>query len=141
MTQEYGKVRALLVQADDDSFGELKSALENQGVETYRARSCVEAGRILAKTNVPQVVFTDANLPDGTWAEVVAAAGKSQSPLNVILVSRVLDVSLYIRALEGGAFDFIVPPFLGSDLTHIVHCAAGGALSHSGSRARRVTVA
>ena len=36
MKQESRKVRALLVQADDDSFGELKFALENQGVDDAR---------------------------------------------------------------------------------------------------------
>ena len=51
-------------------------------------------------------------------------AGRASQPVNVIVVTRVMDTKLYLEALEGGAFDFIVPPFASLDLAHVVRCAA-----------------
>ena len=51
----------------------------------------------------------------------LAAAGGRQVP--VIVVSRVVEINLYIDALEKGASDFIVPPFYHQDISHVLKCA------------------
>jgi FixJ family two-component response regulator len=68
------------------------------------------------------VIFADSTLPDGTWADIVSLADKCPRPLNVVVVSRELDLDLYMKVLESGAFGFIVPPFMDADLLHIVNC-------------------
>jgi FixJ family two-component response regulator len=69
------------------------------------------------------LVFAEAKLPDGTWADIVKQARGARKPVKVIVVSRLVDVSLYVDTMEGGAFDFIVPPLSANELTHVVKCA------------------
>jgi len=126
MTNE--RISAILVYDQSDPLGALKLALERQAVKTKRARNCREALRLLQGSSPPQVVFTDTQLPDGTWADVIHLAQGACAPVNVIVVSRLVDVKFYIRAIEGGAFDFIAPPFQPAELAHVVRCAAGNAL-------------
>ena len=45
------------------------------------------------------------------------------------MVSRLVDVSLYVDTMEGGAFDFIVPPLSASELAHVVKCAVENVLN------------
>jgi FixJ family two-component response regulator len=40
-----------------------------------------------------------------------------------------IDTQLYVSVIEGGAFDFMAPPFEALDLAHVVHCAADNALA------------
>jgi FixJ family two-component response regulator len=42
----------------------------------------------------------------------------SNSP--VVVVSRLVDLDLYLDVLESGASDFIVPPFQASDVAYVV---------------------
>jgi FixJ family two-component response regulator len=49
--------------------------------------------------------------------------------VNVIVVAPFVDISFYVRAIERGAFDFIVPPLSDPELLHVVRIAAENALS------------
>jgi FixJ family two-component response regulator len=74
---------------------------------------------------LPAAVFSDAVLADGTWADVLFSAAQARKPLPVIVVSRITDIRLYIRALENGAADFIVPPFGVPEITDVLRCVTG----------------
>ena len=117
-------ISALLVQSQRSSNVALKVALHGAGIQTYHVRSCAEARQVLARPPQPHVIFADSTLPDGTWADIVSLADQCPRPLNVVVASPELDVDLYLKVLEGGVFDFIVPPFAGADLLHIVNCIA-----------------
>ena len=84
----------------------------------------------------PELVFTDTQLPDGTWSDVVRLAEGARAPVNVIVVSRLVDIPLYVRAIEQGAFDFITPPFESADLAYVIRCAAGNVLRRREIEAR-----
>jgi FixJ family two-component response regulator len=86
------------------------------------------------------LIFTDSQLPDGTWADVVRLAGNARTPTSVIVVSRLVDVRFYLDALENGAFDFIAPPFEPMELAHIVQCGVANTLSMRGDRMRSGTL-
>ena len=129
------EIRALLVHDNPETFRALRPALESQAVRTVRARNCREIARLLKSPNPPQLIFTEAQLPDGTWQDIVRLVEGSGSPINVIVVSRLVDVGLYIEVIERGAFDFIAPPFEPAALHHIVRCAASDALSRRQPRA------
>lgn len=116
-------ITALLVSEGAEPFEKLELALVSQGVTTYRARRSKEVQEWLERPGCPQMIFTDITLPDGTWADVLRLAAQHVVP--VILVSRFVDSGLYINSLEHGVFDFVVPPFMGADLAHIVRCAVG----------------
>jgi len=122
-------IRALLLHKLGDSLAPLKLALEGQAMEVCWMRNCQEAETLLLGANPPHLVFTEIELPDGTWADVVKLAVKAKKRVNVIVVARLADVRFYLETIVSGAFDFIVPPLTGVELSHVVRCAAENASS------------
>jgi DNA-binding NtrC family response regulator len=122
-------IRALLVQARHDPLDALRMALEEQSIDIFAARNCAEAALARLSNCPPHMVFTEIQLADGDWADVLALAGKASAPVNVIVVAPFVDISFYVRAIERGAFDFIVPPLSDPELLHVVRIAAENALS------------
>ncbi|MGD0126992.1 MAG: response regulator [Terriglobia bacterium] len=116
-------ITALLVHENSETLATLKGALERQGMHVLHAGSHAQARRVLTGLNPAQLVFTDTQLPDGTWADVLAVAEKASEPVNVIVVSRIVDTSLYVETIQTGAFDFLAPPFVDTDLAHVVRGA------------------
>ena len=127
-------ITALLVHHNSDVFTSLKAALEHQGMRVAQAESRAHAKRALGVQKPAPLVFSDTHLPDGTWADILALAGKAALPVNVIVVARLLNTRLYIETIEAGAFDFIVPPFNATDLAHVVRCAADNAIMRRNTR-------
>jgi DNA-binding NtrC family response regulator len=119
-----GNIKALLVQARPDPFDALRLALEGQLIEVCTANNCFEAALNLCSHCPPHLVFTDIQLPDGNWADVLSFAASANAPVNVIVVSPRVDVPLYIQTMEHGAFDFIVSPLSLLELLHVVRVAA-----------------
>jgi DNA-binding NtrC family response regulator len=117
-------ISALVVGAREDDSEVLERALREHSVRALRAGTCKEARRILAAPQPPQLLFTDTSLPDGTWADMVKEAGEASAPVDVIVVSRLDDVNLYLETIEKGAFDFISSPLPGPDFAHVVECAS-----------------
>lgn len=122
------EISALLVHSRPDPLYALELGLQSLSVKTRHVQSIGEARRVLEAPDPPELVFTDSQLLDGTWAEVIRLAERAPAPVNVIVVSRLVDVRFYVEAIERGAFDFIAPPFETSGLTHVVCCAAGNVL-------------
>ena len=118
------RTSVLLIHQNSHTLRALKHKLEGQRAEVREAGSCREARRILASSSPPTLLFTDKTLPDGTWAHVVTMASEALSPVNVIVVASVVDTRFYMDAIEGGAFDFIAPPFNEADISHVLRCAA-----------------
>ncbi len=117
------KTKALLVHHNSETLAILKGALERQGMHIIHAESRVQAKRLLGGLNPVPLVFTETQLPDGTWADILAAAEKASRPVNVIVVARVVDTRFYVEAIETGAFDFLAPPFNATDLAYVVRSA------------------
>jgi DNA-binding NtrC family response regulator len=119
-------VRALLVQGNERPAAELELLLESQNIAVSRVRNYAEAEAILARLGPPMVIFTDTVLSDGTWVEVERLAEVQDPTVPVIVVSRIVDLRLYLDVLESGASDFIVPPFRGADVAHVIRGALLG---------------
>lgn len=117
------RITALIVHQNSETLATLKSALERQGLRTIHAESRAEANRQLGELNPAPLVFTGAELPDGTWADILAEAERAAQPVNVIVVARIVDTRLYVEAIETGAFDFLAPPFVATDLAYVVRNA------------------
>jgi DNA-binding response OmpR family regulator len=114
---------ALLVHDQEEPFRTLEQSLLSQGVRIQHANTCAEARAALRGPRSPRLVLTDAALADGTWADVLNLASWGAVP--VIVVSRLVDMDLYLRTLENGASDFIVPPLSPAELAHVVKTAIG----------------
>lgn len=123
------EISALLLHAPTDSLGLLKLDLESQSIRVCWLRNFEEALPLLKGVNPPHLVFTETTLPDGTWADVVNSASEAPKAVNVIVVARLEDIGLYLETIGSGAFDFIVLPLTGYELTHVLRCAAENVLS------------
>jgi DNA-binding NtrC family response regulator len=117
------RTKALLVHYNSETLATLKGALERQGMRVIHAESQAQAKHMLGGLSPVPLVFTDTQLPDGTWADVLAVAEKAAQPVNVIVVARVVDTRFYVEAIETGAFDFLAPPFNATDLAYVVRSA------------------
>jgi DNA-binding NtrC family response regulator len=113
----------LLVHDQEEDFRTLERTLNNLGIRTQRVHTCSEAGAALREPRSSRLILTATTLADGTWADVLILASLPGKAIPVIVVSRVVDVDLYLRTLESGASDFIVPPFSAADLGYLVHTA------------------
>lgn len=118
------KIRVLLVHGEESPLGELVPLLEGQGIEALRARNFAEAETALAHRGPVALIFTAPTLSDGTWIDIRRLADSREA--RVIVVARFVDVPLYIATLEGGAADFIVPPFTSADLAYVIEGALLG---------------
>jgi len=127
---------ALLVHEYEYPLADLRPPLTRLGFRNQRARSCGEARYFLGSPRPPALVFTDTDLPDGNWTDTVAFARRARPPVSVIVVSRIVDVRLYLDAMEGGATEFIVPPFREADLDYVVRSAAMTAARRNSDVAR-----
>jgi len=131
-------ISTLVLHEAGESQDALKLALEGQSVGVCCLRSCQEALPLLTGPNPPHLVFTQPKLPDGVWADVMSLASKARKPVNVIIVGHLANVGLYLQTINGGAFDFIVPPLTGYELTHVVRCAIENVLSRREALTRPV---
>lgn len=130
------RITALMVHQSSETLASLKCALERQGMSTLHADSRARAIQMLGGQNPAPLVFTDTELPDGTWADILADAKRAAQPVNVIVVARVVDTRLYLETIETGAFDFIAPPFVATDLEYVVRSALDNAATRRSVRAR-----
>lgn len=110
----------ILLSGGGEPMSVLGRVLDSSPLEIRRLTTCPEAVQELVGRRVASVIFTDVRLPDGDWRQVLHLARHASVPIEVILVSRIVDVRLYLDALEAGAFDFVVPPFSAADLDYII---------------------
>ena len=122
-------IRALIVKVRRDPVDALRLALEEQSIEVVTAKNCAEAVLALWSDCPPHIVFTETDLADGNWADVLTLAARACAPVNVIVVAPFADISFYVQAIERGAFDFIVPPLSDTELLHVTRVAAENAAS------------
>jgi DNA-binding NtrC family response regulator len=120
-------VCALLVHNRSVHVTQLVLVLEALGIQCREAATSSAVREELNGVQVPQVVFTDTYYADGDWKDVVHLAQGARQATNVIVVSRLEDVRLYLDTIDFGAFDFITPPYRESDVSHLMHCVARNA--------------
>ena len=133
------RITALLVHHRPEPMGSLRRALESQSIETQSVRTCREAHQTLWGRQPPHLVLADARLPDGSWENVVLLAAGAPAPVNVIVVSEVVDIAFYLEAIQRGAFDFIVPPMSLPDFNHVIRSAVDNALRRRESQSPKAS--
>lgn len=133
------KHTALLLYEHPDGFFETAGAiLETLSVRTIRAQRCKQAADFLAMGSPPHVVLTDTTLFDSTWEGVVDLARKAATRVNVVVVSRVADLPLYLDVMSEGAFDFVTHAFTIPELVHVFRCALDDAARFRASKGELV---
>ena len=127
------KITALCVHQNSETLASLESALEHQGMRVTHAESRAQTRRMLGELNPAPLIFTDTQLPDGTWADILAEAKQAAQPVNVIVVARLVDTRFYVETIETGAFDFLAPPFRAADLAYVVRSALDNVVARRGA--------
>jgi len=122
------EISAVLLHQPAESERLLKQALEGLSIKVNWLQNYREALPLLREADPPHLVFTEALLPDGTWADVVKLALEALKPVKVIVVSRLIDVELYVQTMGGGVFDFVVPPATSDELAHVLAGAVGSVM-------------
>lgn len=134
------KISALLLHQSTESQRLLKQSLEGRSIKVNWLKTCREALPLLREADPPHLVFTEALLPDGTWADVVKLALAALKPVKVIVVSRLIDIRLYVETMDRGAFDFIVPPATSDELSHVLAGAVESVLGLRRTQAAAVAL-
>src|SRR5215204_4521082 len=101
--------RILVVDDDEAIRWTLKEALQSWGFEAIEAGS-VAKGLTQYKTELPEVVLLDIDLPDGSGLDVLREIKREYSEAIVIMITGNVQIDNTISALRGGAYDFIAKP-------------------------------
>lgn len=101
--------RVLVVDDDPDHLEVVSSILEGSGYEVERAEDAEQA---LARIHEfdPALVLTDLRLPGMDGVELLERAREGMEGVEVIVMTGHEDMTSAIRAMKGGAFDYVVKP-------------------------------
>jgi two-component system KDP operon response regulator KdpE len=111
----------LVVEDDSDLRGVVALALRNYGYEVKEAASGHEALRLL-RVRAPDAVILDLGLPDMDGFEVTASI-RAEYELPIIILSACAEEQHQVRALDGGANDYVTKPFRERELMARVRVA------------------
>ena len=117
------KFSALLVHGRNECFDTIKVVLEELSAVPVRARNRQEVETRLSQAPPPHLAVTEPVFPDGNCWDVMDLAARSQEKVNVIVISRIADIGLYMDVMSHGGFDFITESFTVPDLVHVLRNA------------------
>jgi len=117
------QLSALLIHERSKPFDALCRMLWELSVGTHSIDCCRAARGVISRCK-PDVIFTDRSLSDGDWQTVLYLVEQTDAPASVIVVSPVPDAHTYLSVMEGGAFDFVAPPFEREPLNFVLRSAA-----------------
>lgn len=101
---------ALLISPSQDDHDSLQVLLREEGWTLHSAYSLGSASSILRKALVT-VIITAAELPVGTWRDVLVVTRLLANPPEIIVTSSYVDDRLWAEALNLGAHDVLAKPF------------------------------
>lgn len=110
---------ALLVHEFPEPCQTLKILLRRLGVDTYSVSNCGEAAHLLEQTH-PQLLFTDSELSNGSWTDVVTLAQNAPATICAVLVGPFDSPELRRTALSYGAVELLAPPFEAEAIARLV---------------------
>ena len=116
-------IQVLVVGSDVRKRTALVDILEECGLEPVIASNLEETRKILARTPM-HVMFCEDYLPDGGFREMLRLVKATRPEIQVVVSSMLADVDEYIEAMNLGAFDFIAPPYRGTEIISVVDSAS-----------------
>jgi DNA-binding NtrC family response regulator len=115
-------VRILSVSADAADHLALRRLLAGVPCQIASSGTCRGALQHLIRGGI-SVVICEANLPDGTWLDILNDVQSSRERPLLIVTSRFADEYLWAEVLNLGGFDVIAKPFQEPEVRHIVESA------------------
>ncbi|HVX66654.1 MAG TPA: hypothetical protein VHA11_08640 [Bryobacteraceae bacterium] len=96
----------------------------------------VEEARAVLGTRRVDLIFTDCQLPDGNWRDIVAHRAQAGFHSEVILCARRLEAKLCAEAFTRGVWDVIADASSREELRRTIESAASRMYMHSLGGAR-----
>lgn len=125
------RYKALLIEDEVSMSYYTEKILEINGFDVICANNARDA-ELMARSHCPDVILLDLGLPDSDGMSVLSDV-RSWSHLPVIVISARADDHAKISALENGADDYIVKPFVRQELIARINVV----LRHHGNDADR----
>ena len=94
-----------------DRASKLQRLLDGCGVQTSLASNIEEARQKLVGSSSYDLVLTDAELPDGSWHDLLQFVLESGKSFEVIVSSWFGDENLWTEVLRRGAYDLLAEPY------------------------------
>jgi len=111
--------KILVIDDDEIILLLLSDLLKKSGYEVFTATEG-DIGLIVARNRHPDLVITDYKMPGISGLEVVQELAKSNPGVPVILLTAHGDVSVTIKAIQSGAYDYIEKPIQPKELLDVV---------------------
>ena len=113
---EYG---VLFISPHGEDAGILSKMLSPLSIPLEHAEDFQQARQKLERERY-DVVLTEADLPDGSWVDVLNFAGWLNSPSAVIVTHPFADDRLWAEVLNLGGYDLLAQPFYISEVQRIL---------------------
>ena len=101
----------------------LLQILEEMVAEIFLAAGVQEAQQRLSGLNSYDLLLVDADLPDGSWQDLLPFVSNYERPCETIVVSRLGDERLWVEVMAQGAFDLIAEPYEEREVLRIIQGA------------------
>jgi DNA-binding NtrC family response regulator len=116
------RARILSVSAARLDHTTLYRMIDHTAWQLAAANTCREAYKQLRKSGA-LAVFSDCDLPDGSWKDLLAYASEMIQPPAVIVTSRLADAYLWSEVLNLGGFDVLAKPFIEKEVRQVLASA------------------
>lgn len=101
----------------------LLQLLEENGLKVFVASGAEEAKQKLSSLPSCELLLVDAELPDGSWRDLLEHVIAARKDCEVIVCSRSGDERLWAEVLQCGAFDLIAENCEDREIARVVSCA------------------
>ncbi|WP_406610370.1 sigma-54-dependent transcriptional regulator [Agarivorans sp. JK6] len=112
----------IIIDDDPDILRSLGQTLELEDYECLRFENAEQALRQI-KPTWPGVIISDINMPGLSGLEMMQQAHQIDADLPIILLTGHGDISMAIKAIRDGAYDFLEKPFSTSHLLDVLQRA------------------
>ena len=101
----------------------LLNFLAENGMDVTAAGNVAEAHRRLSDPLPYDLAFVDAELPDGSWRDVLQYMVASPKPAEMVVCARCGDERLWAEVIQCGVFDLIPEPYERQEILRIIRSA------------------
>ena len=101
----------------------LLALLEEKGLQIFPASDCQEALQKLRGPTSYDLILADAELPNGSWRDLLQFLLESKNPCEMIVCSRCGDERLWAEVLQCGVYDLLVDPYDRQEVHRIIESA------------------
>jgi len=109
--------------------------IDHSAWQLSAAGTCREAYKQLRR-NGTLAVFSECDLPDGTWKDLLGYVSEMPQPPALIVTSRLADAYLWSEVLNLGGFDVLAKPFIEKEVRQVLASALRYRVEEPGRRTR-----